>query len=328
MGNVASFSKSMLVSPKVSVIVAVFQAVKTLRRCLDSIKNQTMTEWECLLVDDGSSDGSGKMCDEYASADARFRVNHKQNEGVAIARQTGIDSAKGDYVIFADADDWVEPDWLEKLYGKISTDEADMAICDYERISSNHTEYWIGCPGSLDKDEYLRGLLAGHFWGALWNKLVKRDCYRLYVSIPPHMDYWEDLYITCQLLTKEIKITYVPQMLYHYDIGVNDKSLTKKHRESDIRSMMLFIDTFYPILSDKQFEDGWYYLKTLAIHWIFLLKQFHYHITAVYPECHERYIMEAKKSSLLSRKRSIALCMKGHQALGVILYRVISMFIG
>lgn len=328
MGNVASFSKSMLVSPKVSVIVAVFQAVKTLRRCLDSIKNQTMTEWECLLVDDGSSDGSGKMCDEYASADARFRVIHKPNEGVAIARQTGIDSAKGDYVIFADADDWVEPDWLEKLYGKISTDEADMAICDYERISSNHTEYWIGCPGSLDKDEYLRGLLAGHFWGALWNKLVKRDCYRLYVSIPPHMDYWEDLYITCQLLTKEIKITYVPQMLYHYDIGVNDKSLTKKHRESDIRSMMLFIDTFYPILSDKQFEDGWYYLKTLAIHWIFLLKQFHYHITAVYPECHERYIMEAKKSSLLSRKRSIALCMKGHQALGVILYRVISMFIG
>jgi glycosyltransferase involved in cell wall biosynthesis len=318
----------MIASPKVSVIVAVFQAVKTLRRCLDSIKNQTMTEWECLLVDDGSSDGSGKMCDEYASADARFRVIHKPNEGVAIARQTGIDSAKGDYVIFADADDWVEPDWLEKLYGKISTDEADMAICDYERISSNHTEYWIGCPGSLDKDEYLRGLLAGHFWGALWNKLVKRDCYRLYVSIPPHMDYWEDLYITCQLLTKEIKITYVPQMLYHYDIGVNDKSLTKKHRESDIRSMMLFIDTFYPILSDKQFEDGWYYLKTLAIHWIFLLKQFHYHITAVYPECHERYIMEAKKSSLLSRKRSIALCMKGHQALGVILYRVISMFIG
>ena len=102
----------MIASPKVSVIVAVFQAVKTLRRCLDSIKNQTMTEWECLLVDDGSSDGSGKMCDEYASADARFRVIHKPNEGVAIARQTGIDSAKGDYVIFADADDWVEPDWL------------------------------------------------------------------------------------------------------------------------------------------------------------------------------------------------------------------------
>ena len=140
MGNVASSFKIMIASPKVSVIVAVFQAVKTLRRCLDSIKNQTMTEWECLLVDDGSSDGSGKMCDEYASADARFRVIHKPNEGVAIARQTGIDSAKGDYVIFADADDWVEPDWLEKLYGKISTDEADMAICDYERISSNHTE--------------------------------------------------------------------------------------------------------------------------------------------------------------------------------------------
>lgn len=286
-----------------------------------------MTEWECLLVDDGSTDGGGEMCDEYASADARFRVNHKQNEGVAIARQTGIDTAKGDYVIFADADDWVEPDWLEKLYGKITTDKADMAICDYERISSNHTEYWMGCPSSLDKDEYLRGLLAGHFWGALWNKLVKRDCYRLYVSIPPHMDYWEDLYVTCQLLTKGIKIAYVPQMLYHYDIGVNDNSLTKKHRENDIRSMMLFIDTFYPILSDKQFEDGWYYLKALAIHWIFLLKQFQYHITAVYPECHQRYIMEAKKSSLFSRKRCIALCMKGHQALGVFLYRTISMLI-
>ena len=167
----------------VSIVIVCMNNLKNLCPCLDSIKNQTMTEWECILVDDGSTDGSGEMCDEYASADARFRVNHKQNEGVAIARQTGIDSAKGDYVIFADADDWVEPDWLEKLYGKITADKADMAICDYERISSNHTEYWMGCPGSLDKDEYLRGLLTGHYWGALWNKLVKRGGFVCHLSV-------------------------------------------------------------------------------------------------------------------------------------------------
>lgn len=98
--------------PLISVIVPVYQAESFLFRCLDSIIFQTFTDYEVILVDDGSKDNSGRICDLYVEKDNRFHVIHKENEGVSIARQTGLDSALGKYVIHADPDDWVEPDWL------------------------------------------------------------------------------------------------------------------------------------------------------------------------------------------------------------------------
>ena len=210
MGNVASSCKIMLASPKVSVIVAVFQAVKTLRRCLDSIRNQTMIEWECILIDDGSTDDSGRMCDDYANADERFRVIHKPNEGVAIARQTGIDAARGTYVIHADADDWVDPDWLTLLVQKIEIEKADMVICDYERIFTDRSERCKGCVDTLENEELLECLLNGRIWGVCWNKMIRRDCFeRFQVNFHPQMTYWEDLYVICSLVVKVIEFLII-----------------------------------------------------------------------------------------------------------------------
>lgn len=100
--------------PKISVIVPVYKAEAYLHRCVDSIIAQTFTDWELLLVDDGSPDRSGDICDEYASKDARIRVFHKENGGVSSARQKGLDEAIGEYTIHADPDDWVEPTMLEE----------------------------------------------------------------------------------------------------------------------------------------------------------------------------------------------------------------------
>jgi glycosyltransferase involved in cell wall biosynthesis len=313
----------MIVSPKVSVIVAVFKAVKTLRRCLDSIRNQTMIEWECILIDDGSTDDSGRMCDDYANADERFRVIHKQNEGVAIARQTGIDAARGTYVIHADADDWVDPDWLTLLVQKIEIEKADMVICDYERIFTDRSERCKGCVDTLENEDLLECLLNGRIWGVCWNKMIRRDCFeRFQVNFHPQMTYWEDLYVICSLVVKGINFTYVPNVLYHYDCSLNGNGLTTHHQESHFHSMMFFIDTFSPLLSANRYDEGWYYLKKEVVHWAFMLGLYYYDFSELYPEIHERYIKESHQLAWYSRERYIAWCFQGNQKLGVFFYRL------
>ena len=117
--------------PKISVIVPVYKAEKYIRRCVDSILAQTFTDFELLLVDDGSPDNSGAICDEYAARDSRVKVFHKENGGVSSARQMGLDNSLGEYVIHADPDDWVEPDMLQELYSEAQQSGADMVICDF-----------------------------------------------------------------------------------------------------------------------------------------------------------------------------------------------------
>lgn len=120
--------------PAVSVIVPVYKAENYLCHCVDSLLAQTFPDFEILLIDDGSPDHSGDICDEYARKDSRVRVFHKENEGVSSTRQCGIDNAKGEYTIHADPDDWVEPDMLEELYKKAKEEDADVVICDFMRI--------------------------------------------------------------------------------------------------------------------------------------------------------------------------------------------------
>ena len=94
--------------PKISIIVPVYKVEKYLNRCLDSIIAQTFSAWECILVDDGSPDKSGIICDEYVARDSRFVVIHQENAGVSFARNAGLDIAQGEYICFVDSDDWVE----------------------------------------------------------------------------------------------------------------------------------------------------------------------------------------------------------------------------
>ena len=117
--------------PKVTVIVPVYNTEKYLPRCVESLMAQTLKELEIIFVDDGSTDSSGRLCDEYASKDNRIHVIHKPNGGVAAARQTGLEAAAGKYVIWADSDDWVEVDMYEKLYQKAQSAQADLTVCGF-----------------------------------------------------------------------------------------------------------------------------------------------------------------------------------------------------
>lgn len=116
-------------SPKISVIVPVYNTARYLARCLDSIAAQTFTDWECICVDDGSTDESGAMLDAYARRDARFRVIHQENGGVSRARNAGLDAARGEWIAFVDSDDWVEPEMLEILYNAALENNAELSVC-------------------------------------------------------------------------------------------------------------------------------------------------------------------------------------------------------
>lgn len=230
--------------PAISVIVAVYKAESYLRKCLDSLRAQTFQDFEVLLVDDGSPDHSGAICDEYATTDSRFRVFHKENGGVSSARQCGIDHARGEYTIHADPDDWVEPDMLAQLYAKAKAEDADMVICDYYVDARGNSRRIVQRPSALDHETVLRELFQ-QLHGSCCNKLVKRACYSEYrVAFPLELSFCEDLYVNAALLCHDLRIAYLPQAFYHYVQLENANSLvrtyTPKAFDHDVKMYRLF----------------------------------------------------------------------------------------
>lgn len=228
-------------SPTVSVIVPVYKAEQYLHRCVDSLLAQTFRDFEVLLVDDGSPDRSGELCDEYAQKDSRVRVFHKENGGVSSARQCGIDNARGEYTIHADPDDWVEPTMLEELYRMAKETDADMVICDYYVEFTGKTTYRKQNPSSLDHTIVLRDLFQ-QLHGSCWNKLVRRACYNQHdVKFPVGINYCEDLIFNVRLIKHGIKITYLSQAFYHYDQIINVNSIVSSRSvEIDLKLFELW----------------------------------------------------------------------------------------
>ena len=121
----------------ISIIIPVYNVEKYLRKCLDSIINQTYKKLEIILIDDGSTDNSGKICEEYAKKDDRIIVIHKENAGVSSARNRGIELANGKYIGFIDSDDWIEENMYETLYQNLLQFDVDISMCNYS-IIRNH----------------------------------------------------------------------------------------------------------------------------------------------------------------------------------------------
>lgn len=211
--------------PRVSIIVPVYKAEAYLYRCVDSILAQTFTDFELLLIDDGSPDRSGEICDEYTQKDSRIRVIHKENGGVSSARQRGLDESIGEYTIHADPDDWMEENMIEILYREALELDADMIFCDYYKDCGGKSTYIEQKPESLDHNSIIKGL-CGNLFGACWNKLIRRSIIKEYgVKFPEKWSLAEDQYFLVSLLLHNIKIGYVNNAFYHYVIGENENSL-------------------------------------------------------------------------------------------------------
>lgn len=164
--------------PKISIIVPVYNCEKYLERCLDSIINQTFRNWECILVDDGSTDRSGKILDEYAEKDDRFAVFHKSNKGVSSARNYGMLKCKGDWVTFVDSDDWVENGWLKEFDDIIKIADFDIIRFGYY-LDTRLASHKVSC--GKDKTVTLRWLMLkeyhnNKYYGYLWNTVFNMRC--------------------------------------------------------------------------------------------------------------------------------------------------------
>ena len=167
-------------TPVVSIIVPVYNAEKFLHRCIDSILAQTYQDFELLLIDDGSKDSSGAICDEYAAQDARVRVFHKENGGVSSARNVGLDNARGEWITFVDSDDYTYPCWLENYDIEHNAEfdlicqgfETDRDFTDYYGVDNNtrHGFYFKG-----DIKEGLELLFDNNILGYPWCKAFKRE---------------------------------------------------------------------------------------------------------------------------------------------------------
>lgn len=232
----------------VSIIIPVYNAAAWLPRCLDSIQNQTWEGLEILLIDDGSTDSSASICDRYARDDSRIVVIHKKNEGVAVARQIGIDTAHGEYVAFVDADDWIENDCIEKMVSSAEANHSDLVICDYYDERPDGIRLICQKPCSHDQKD-LQSQLNNGLTGTLWNKMLRRTLFDKYhVSFPKNIHYGEDKFVLMSLLEHPLIVSYVPSALYHFDQISNPDSLTRARSKNVFRNMIqyyqLMLDTF------------------------------------------------------------------------------------
>lgn len=239
-------------SPLISVIVAIYNAENYLHRCLDSILAQTFTDFELILVNDGSTDCSGKICDEYALKDNRIKVIHKSNGGVASSRQMGVDNALGNYTIHADPDDWVEPTMLEELYKKAIEKDADMVICDFYVQTCNTCITRTQRISEESSEATLLALLSHKLHGSLWNKLIRLECYKKFnIRFVEGLNFCEDYLVCIKMLRNDIKVAYLNKAFYYYDLFTNNNSITRKYTLDTYKQRLFFINELKSTLEAK-----------------------------------------------------------------------------
>lgn len=224
---------------EISIIVPVYNVEKYLHKCVDSILAQTFADFELILVDDGSPDGSGCICDEYVEKDNRVKVIHKKNGGLSDARNAGLDIAQGNYIGFVDSDDYVANDMYEVLYTNIIREQADLSICGiydvYEgkNLIEKDNKYLV-----LNQDELLKLIFEGNLISVhAVNKLYAREIFQELRY--PKERYHEDSYVIIDIISSCTKIVVDTRQKYYYF-----------HREGSINT---------EIYSNKQLDyiDAW-----------------------------------------------------------------------
>lgn len=250
----------------VSVTVPVYNTSKYLRKCLDSLAAQTLHCIEFILVDDGSTDNSGAICDEYAAKDHRFRVIHQVNGGLAVARQTGLDAAIGKYIIPCDSDDWVEPDMYEKLYRKAVETDADMVICgyiaEYDNGKREPHQKWFK---HLDFEGHVKELFESSY-NCSWCRLLKREIFtKNGIAYEPGVNLGEDWLILFKIMKTKPKIAQIDFKPYHYRKVLGSSSYTNQVTMSQIIKGSYTSQWIKANYDNEIFAEGLYFMNITKV---------------------------------------------------------------
>lgn len=268
----------------ISIIVPIYNVEKYLNKCIESIVNQTYENIEIILIDDGSNDNSGIICDEYAKKDNRIIVVHKENGGVSSARNKGLKIAKGEWISFVDADDWIEQIFCQTLLNKVTQEQADIALCGYNRITYNRIEK-INANNQevfLNSNEYLvKSLNPQTGFGFCHMKLIKKEVLKS-ISFNERIEVGEDALFNIQLSTYIKKAVFLKQPLYNYRI--NNQSVVKRYDENYankyLKSMKIieeYIWQEYNEENEENIEIKQNYYNFVAYHIMLIIVNYCYH---------------------------------------------------
>ncbi|MCQ2577012.1 MAG: glycosyltransferase family 2 protein [Treponema sp.] len=214
--------------PKISVIIPVYKVEQFLEDCVKSLLSQTFTDFEIILVDDGSPDNSGALCDKYAASDSRIKVFHKENGGVSSARNKGIEIAEGEWICFVDSDDWVEPDYLEVMYQTALENKADVSVCGFVGGKKTALKTFDGTSACVSV------FSQKGFGGYSPLKLIRSGILKSGESVRYNENYryLEDSEFFLRVFKKCSKVVWNNHPLYHY--RENTASVTQQKRNMEI----------------------------------------------------------------------------------------------
>ncbi len=245
----------------ISIIIPVYNVEKYLPECLDSVINQTYKNLEILLIDDGSPDNSGKICDEYAEKDARIKVIHKENGGVSSARNLGLDIATGEYITFIDSDDFVDEHYVEYLYNDLTYQSSDMSFCGFSKYFGQAVEPYVECfPNNLKVDcgnKHFQSFFQSFFrfndtvFGSACRILYKKEIVKD-IRFNSNIKISEDLVFALNCIFKSASISYVDKSLYFYRI--NDQSACTSYKRNYLHSQIALADELKKLFC--RFDDG------------------------------------------------------------------------
>lgn len=270
-------------TPKVSIIVPIYNVEKYLAQCVDSLRNQTLQDLEIILVDDESPDKCPQMCDEYARQDNRIKVVHKKNGGLGFARNSGLDVATGEYVAFCDSDDFVSPDMMEKLYTtavKYGADEVrsgTIFYCDGQKSLRHDVRETTVFRGADEVKRFVFDLLGPRpreardvkymmsVWLALHSRRVIEEHHVRFTSERQTLS--EDLVFDLDLFPWMDCVVYVPDCYYHY--RMNPQSLTHSFSLEKYRNFAVFFDCVRERL-DAHYPADEYRLHLLRLKFLYL----------------------------------------------------------
>ena len=255
----------------VSVIIPVYQSGVHLKKCIESILEQTYKNTEIILVDDGSDDGSEELCDSYSQEYNNVFAIHQKNRGVSYARNRGVSYAKGEYVLFVDSDDYIDRDYLENALGIFESQNVDMYLCGYQNVKKEgkikEKRYYPGVRNAVwkydDIDSIVLRLFVSTALHAIGTKVYKRDIIRENkIKFKEKWKYYEDIYFCLEYLSYCKKIYTQNTVMYYYQIDVPG-SLSKQYSN---REYEVLYDTYKLLfklakLHQKDLESGRLFYK-------------------------------------------------------------------
>ena len=304
----------------VSIIVPIYNVSPFLGRCINSLLSQTYSNFELLLIDDGSEDESGQICDAYAKTDSRIRVFHNKNMGLSSSRNYGLAHSKGTWISFIDGDDWVSDDFIEKLYNLATRDKADIVYCDwfFAYKNDNFERCFCFSPGR-HKTETLYGLILDSYH-VVWNKIYRKDFLEKYnLLFPKHIQKFnEDTWFSLRAFFFTEAVAKVNAPLYYYN-RENEGAITRAYQSEQARMVRSFVYqdalNFFSdqgVLDDYRKPILWRVLQEKT--WMVFYPEMYAHFNDSFPEA-KKYILN---NPLLGWKMKIIVWIISHGKGGIV----------